>query len=217
MQQLNYAAGLFQEFGMSVGNAWTQALTGIADHTRTVAQAFREMARSILQSMAQIASQEAFKALIGLGTRLLFGAVGGTAGAGTVGAAIGGEVGMASGGAPSGFLSGISAGTYGGAVPMQHGGVITRPTAILAGENPATNPEVILNRFQLQALMSGGPSAGGQAAGGISIFNSPSRDAAEAEAASQRALGKQVVMNEVMSDLQKGSGSQIGRMLRLMQ
>jgi len=36
----------------------------------------------------------------------------------------------------------------------QHGGIFNRPTHVVLGENPAHNPEAILNRQQLQKLLS---------------------------------------------------------------
>src|ERR1043166_4599273 len=76
-ENLNKAAQLFEQFGNSVASAWTTALTSIADGTKSVSEAFRDMARSILQSLAQIAAQEGFKALISLGVRAIAGAAAG--------------------------------------------------------------------------------------------------------------------------------------------
>ena len=39
---------------------------------------------------------------------------------------------------------------------FQDGGVVTKPTVALLGENPAKNPEFILNREQMEALTQGG-------------------------------------------------------------
>lgn len=201
-EKLNYTTQLFEQFAGSVGQAWTSALTGIADGTRTVSEAFREMARSILQSLAQIASQEAFKALIKVGVGIIAGAFG---------------------------TGGITANPTQYSAPIgpqlaaQGGAIINQPTHILAGENPMVNPEIILNKPQLQALMGSAiraaPTAGGQAAGGqgVTIMNFPSKQAAEAQASKERSLGRQVVLNEVMNDLSKGEGSQINRALRAIQ
>jgi len=100
---------------------------------------------------------------------------------------------------------------------LQHGGIINKPTMILAGENPAMNPEYVLNRPQMQALMSGtmqaGPTAGGQAAG-VTVINVPNRAVAEQEAARERALGRSVIINEVLNEISQGSGSRIARTLQ---
>ena len=69
----NYAVGLYEDLAQGVGSAWTSALTSIADGTRTVGEAFREMGRAMLQTMAQIAAQEAFRGLLRLGIGLLTG------------------------------------------------------------------------------------------------------------------------------------------------
>ena len=200
--------------------------------TQSVSEAFKEMGRSILQTMAQIAQQEATRAFIRLGLSLLTGAAtgptaastgagGGGAGGTFLGSVLGGGGPQPGGGVPFSFaqMLGSTGGGGGGGAGFQHGGIINRRTLALVGENPAHNPEVILNRQQMQGLMSsvfrGGPSAGGQAAGGgIAIFNFPSRQAAEQEMAQQRALGREIVMNEVLTDLGRGESSQINRMIR---
>ena len=70
-ERLNHIIGIWGDLSQGVGSAWTNALLSIADGTRTVAEAFREMARSIMQSMIQIASQEAFKAIFRIGVGLI--------------------------------------------------------------------------------------------------------------------------------------------------
>jgi hypothetical protein len=166
------------------------------------------MARSILQSIIQITSQEAWKSLIHLGVGLLTSAIGG---------AVGGGVG------PSGYAADLSGSGMNLATTFaaQGGAVVNKPTTILAGENPAMNPEYVVNHPQMQALMASAvratPSAGGQAASGVVIMNFPSKAAAEQSAADQRALGKEVILNEVLSDLGRGEASKISRVLRMTQ
>ncbi len=41
----------------------------------------------------------------------------------------------------------------------QHGGIFTVPTHLLVGENPAYNPEVVLNRYQLERLLTQSPAS----------------------------------------------------------
>jgi len=58
---------------------------------------------------------------------------------------------------------GYGGGTGPGGKPYyaaQHGGIFTVPTHLLVGENPAYNPEVVLNRFQLERLLTKSPGPG---------------------------------------------------------
>jgi tape measure domain-containing protein len=203
-ERLHDVLRIFDDLATSVGNAWGNALTSIADGTMRVSDAFKAMAKSILQSMAQIASQEAFRALIRIGAGLITGAFTGTAGnalafepAGAVGAGI-------------------------NPVMFQGGGMITKPTLAMIGEGPSyTKPEVVMNRPQMEGLMAsmvrGGSGGGASSGGGVTVMNFPSREAAEEAAPAERARNRQVVLNEVLQDLRQGSGSQIGRMMRLSQ
>jgi hypothetical protein len=195
--------------GDSAAQTITTGLLSIIDGTQRVGEAFKQMAKSILDSLAQILVSEGLKALFRLG----IGAISGGLGAGT------GQVGF---GAGSGFDAGLRniqpLATY----PAQGGAIINKPTHILAGENPAMNPEYVVNHPQMQALMQAavraGPSAGGQASGGgVTIINYTSNNKAQAEqeASTQRAQGRQAILNEVLADLSKGEGSSISRMLRV--
>jgi hypothetical protein len=217
-ERLNYAIGLYEEFAGSVGNAWTNALMSIADHTKTVAEAFRAMGQSILQTLAQMASQEAWKMLISLGARLIGGmfapSIGATGGGVAMGAPAGTGLLGGGGGGMAAILSGTAA--SGGAIPFQHGGVVSAPTFAMLGEGPQhTLPEYVLNKTQMDSLLSRNTSS--QQASNVTIMNYPSKEAAETSAAQERAAGRSVILNEVMSDLRKGSGSSIGRMLRMSQ
>jgi tape measure domain-containing protein len=215
-QRLNHVAALFESLGNAVGNAWGQALMSIAQGTATVASAFRAMAQSILQSMAQIASQEAFKALIGLGMRLLGGALLGSPGAITPGSL------------DTGVTLGTAAGTPGmeGIPPpllfRQHGGIFNRPTNIVVGEAPHSSPEYVTNHPQMLSLMEtavrAGVGAGGQAPGGsgqVTIINVPNQAAADQSAAEERAKGKQVIINTVMEEMARGERSNLLKIIRL--
>ena len=200
-ERLNEATRIYEEMAGRIGDAFTGALSSIADHTKTVSAAFRDMARSILQSLGQMLVQKGVQALLNIGLGVLTSStpVGGGGGSGAGGSGAGGSLFP---GASSNIMN------------AQGGAIVNRPTHILAGENPAMNPEYVLNRPQMQALMHqavrAAPTAGGQAPG-ISILNFPDRASAEQEAANQRALGQEVVMNVVMSDLSQGSGSKIHR------
>lgn len=182
----------------------TNGLMRMADGTVAVSEGFRAMAKDILDSMAQIALNETFKALFGLGLGLLSGAVTGGATGGTAG--FGGNTG------------------YGLLTPVRQGaeglGPINKPTLALIGEG-STNPEYVLNQGQINQMMSSamrsGPGAGGQAAGGISIINVSSREQARATAAQEEAMGRRVVLNYVADELSQGSGSRIGQLIKTIQ
>lgn len=214
-RELNYGLELFAQLSEGVGSAWVNALQSIAEGTKTVSEAFREMGRSILQTMAQIASQEATKAFIQLGFRVLTGAL--TSGPTPV-AAGGGTLGTSS--SFVGQILGSSpqaTSLFGGVNSYQHGGVVRRPTLALLGENPANNPETILNRQQMAAMMQGGGRGSGGEGGGISIINVGSRAQAEQTAQEQRAMGRTAVINYVNENLSLGESSSILRNLRSLQ
>ena len=193
-----------ERIGDAAAQTLTQGLQSIIDGTQRVSDAFRLMAKSILDSVAQIALNEGFRTLIRLGITAI----------GAVFAP--GVTGGVTGGATTGSIAAGVGGNWSGS-GLQHGGIINKPTMILAGENPAMNPEYVLNRPQMQALMSGtmqaGPTAGGQAAG-VTVINVPNRAVAEQEAARERALGRSVIINEVLNEISQGSGSRIARTLQ---
>jgi hypothetical protein len=206
-ENLNKAAQLFEQFGNSVASAWTQGLTSIADGTKSVSEAFRDMARSILQSLAQIAAQEGFKALISLGVRAI-------AGAATSGA-------VNSGGFAAGETGGFGSGGDLATVFAQSGAVIRRPTMVLAGEDAASSPEYILNRGHMQELLSSamkaGPSAGGQAAGvHVTTIVVPDKAQAEQLRSQEEAIGHIAVVH-VLKEMSAGEGSRIVRTMRTVQ
>jgi tape measure domain-containing protein len=199
-ERLNDVVGIWRDLSQGIGSAWTQALSSIATGTQTVAEAFRAMGQSILKTMADIAAQQAEMALFKLGAGLLTSFLTPTA--------------------PGGNYGGVSQGFSTAALPygygeFQHGGVVRGPTLAMLGEGPShTLPETVLNRQQMAAVMSGGGTGQGQ---GVSIHNYPSKAEAEAGAASDRAQGHLAVVNAVLTDLSNGSGSKIGRAMRLLQ
>lgn len=179
--------------GDQMAQSLTSGLLSIVDGTQAVGEGFKAMAKSILDSLAQILVSEGLKVLIRLGLTALGGAIAPSAGAST---------GV---GTSASYLSAVIGRRY------QHGGTVNHPTLALLGENPAMNPEYVLNRPQMQAMMQ----AGGQNSNtSISIINVSSREQGEQRAASERAMGKQVVLNYIMDDLSQGSGSAIGRLIR---
>jgi tape measure domain-containing protein len=193
-ERLNDLLQTAGRLGDTVADQLTRGLLSIADHTQTVSEAFAAMAKSILASIAEITLNEGFKTLIRLGITAIGAAI--TGGAGT---------GVSS-------LTGVPAGTT--YIQAQGGAVINRPTMLMAGENSLMNPEYVLNRPQMQALMQSGPSAGGQAMGGVVVINIADRAEGERRAAQERALGRSVVVNYVLDELAQGSGSRIGQVLR---
>ena len=85
----------------------------------------------------------------------------------------------------------------------------------MLGENPAHNPEVVLNRQQMQNMFGGNGGQSQQSQ--VSIHNYPSKAAAEQGAAQQRAMGQQAIVNAVLDELSTGESSKINRSLRALQ
>ena len=54
--KLNYAVGIWYDLSQTIGQAWSQSLMGVIDGTISVSQAFEEMGRAILKTMADIAA-----------------------------------------------------------------------------------------------------------------------------------------------------------------
>lgn len=200
-ERLNQVVELWSDLASGVGSAWSSAMQGIASHTKTVAEAFREMGRSILQTMGQIASQEAFKALFRLGASVLTGALTG-----------GGQAGF---GAGSGFDVGLRNMQPLPAVALAGGGVVRRPTIALMGERGS---EYVVPEQQMRA-MQGTLRAGGEGGGRpiVNIHEHPDRASAEQAAAQDRARGEEAIVRAVLSDMQQGSGSRINQLARRMQ
>lgn len=206
-ERWNDAMRITEQIGDSVAQTMTTGLLSIIDGTQSVSEAFKLMAKNILDSIAQIVMHETFKRLISLGIGLL-----GSAFAPTIAP----EGGASAGGGGFELLFG---GTASSGMRAQGGAIVNRPTTILAGENPSMNPEYVVNSPQMKALMGAAmraaPSAGGQAAGGdVAVILVDNRGQAEREAAAQRGMGRQVIIQEVVRDLSQGSGSTIGRMIR---
>lgn len=174
------------------------ALTGLITGTQRVGDAFRQMAASIIASARDILLNEMFKRLLSLGLSVLRNVLTRTV-------------------IPQGTFSNPEG--FEVMMPAQQGLVVNRPTRVLAGENPAMNPEYILNRVQMNALLRAAPSAGGQAMGGVTIINftESQRALAEQRAADERAAGHQVVLNAILGDIGRGESSQVVRALRAMQ
>jgi tape measure domain-containing protein len=206
-ERWNDIMGVTEQIGDRAAQSITDGLLSIIDGTKSVSEAFKLMAKNILDSIAQIVMHETFKRLIGLGIGLL-----GSAFAPTIAP----EGGASAGGGGFELLFG---GTASSGMRAQGGAIVNRPTTILAGENPSMNPEYVVNSPQMKALMGAAmraaPSAGGQAAGGdVAVILVDNRGQAEREAAAQRGMGRQVIIQEVVRDLSQGSGSTIGRMIR---
>jgi tape measure domain-containing protein len=205
-----------QEQAVRLLEAQRRALEEVEHGTNRVAEAFRVMAQSIIQSMAQIASDRAVRAVFELGARVLTSLLMPAAGAG-LGAAPASSGGTSPFGAPAGggFIAGMG-GTAGGGFGFQHGGIVRAPTVAMVGENPSTAPEAIFNRQQLQSLF-GGQAANQAGNAGISIINVASKAQAETTAAQERAMGRSAVINYVLDELNLGEGSRINRTMRSMQ
>lgn len=206
-ERFNQLMEVTSRLGDSVAQNLTNGLLTIASGAERVGVAFQAMAKAILDSVSQIAVSEGFKMLLALGVRAI----------GAYFAPTTAATGVLGGGTT---LGGSSGAVVGGALGFQHGGIVTKPTLAVIGENAATRPEYVLNRQQMASMMQSareaGPSAGGQAMGGahVSVINVASRSEAEQRAAQERALGRQVVINYVMDELSQGSGSRIAQVLR---
>ena len=214
LERLKVAAGLWRDVSFGVGSAWSQALQSIADHTKTVGEAFKAMGKSILQTFADIAAQQATMAFFKLGMGLLTaGLTGGIGGAAGTTAAGGSSL------APRSTFAGQMLAPQAGFAfaGFQHGGVITAPTMAMLGEGPAsTLPEYVMNRGQMDALMSRG--AAPAAAPNTTVILVDSRRAAEEAALRERAKGTtNIVVQEVVNDLGRGESSPILRTLRSLQ
>jgi hypothetical protein len=202
-QRLAQAARIFEGLAEGVGSAWGQALSSVADGTRTVAEAFREMGRSILQTMTQIASQEAFRAFMQLGLGLLTTALTGGVGSGMI-------TGPSLGESPGAVGYGINPVVFG-----QEGAVIRKPTMLLAGENPMTSPEMLLNRQQLSSMTQ--PAASTVVHPPTVILVDDRAAAARAQMAEAAAGREAVIVNAVLNNLKRGESSSINRTLRTLQ
>jgi tape measure domain-containing protein len=211
-QQWNDVIAMTERIGDAAAQTLTQGLQSIVEGTQSVSQAFKAMAQSILKSIAEITLNEGFKSLIRLGLGILTTAL--TSGASTGG----GDLTPVAEGSGVGDI-GIGTTLGSGFTFHQHGGVVNKPTRAIIGENPAMNPEYVLNTPQMRNLMTSAmqaaPSAGGQAAGGdVAVILVDNRGQAERAAAQQRGLGRKVIIQEVVNDLSQGSGSTIGRAMR---
>ena len=194
--KLNYAVGIWYNLSQTIGQSWSQSLMSVIDGTMSVSQAFENMGKAILKTMADIAAQQATMALFKLGAGLLT--------AGLTG-------GMTGGAAPAGAF----ANPGGLEVMFQHGGVVNAPTRALIGENPAHNPKVILNRQQMQSMFGGSGGHGQQ--NQVIVNNFPDRKSAEEDAARQRGQGHTVIVNAILDELSTGESSRINRAMRALQ
>lgn len=214
------------EKSVRVLEAQRQALQNVSHETNRVAAAFREMARSILQSMAQIATNEAFKMLMGIGSQALRSWLGATtptqAGEGAHAAAFGTQSFPAGafggdedggGGAGSTAIGAVSAVAGIASLFFQHGGYVNKPTMAILGE---AGGEYVVPEYKMANIIGASMRAGAANSdgGGVSIHNHPNKESAERGAAQDRAAGRQAIVNEVLSDLNRGESSQIQQVLR---
>lgn len=203
-EQLNLVMEQAGRIGDAAAQTITNGLLNIVSGAQSAGAAFKAMGKQILDTLAELALQQGFRMLLNLGLNLLGGAVAGSLG----GAAITPH------GADPAATMGLPLTPTTPTTGFQHGGIINRPTFGVIGENPANNPEFIFNRHQMASLLRAAPSAGGQATGGVTVINVASREQAEATAAQERMMGKQVIVNYVLEELGQGSGSRIGQAMR---
>jgi hypothetical protein len=186
------------------------ALEHVESGASRVAAAFRQMGVALLKTMSDIAAQESFRALFRLGAGLLTGALMGGVAPSSAGAT---SLGLGYEGVGSGYAPAAPP-----PVMFQHGGVIHGPTRAMLGENPATTPEYVFNRPQMQALMGNASramtSAGAQVQNHVSIINVSSQADASKAKAEQEAMGRTVIVNTILGELSSGESSKINRMIR---
>jgi tape measure domain-containing protein len=199
-ERVTQALEVWHDLSYGVGSAWTSALSSIADHTKSVGEAFAEMGRSILKTMADIAASQATQALFKLGFGLITKALMPT----VAPAAAGGSY----GGVSQGFSTAALPYGYG---EFQHGGVITQPTLSLLGEGYQREHVVPGREFdQMQAAMRSGPTDVH-----THVIVVANQQQAEQEKAAAAAQGHEaVIVNAVMNDIARGSNSKVYRGLR---
>ena len=167
----------------SVSQAWQQSFQGVIQGTQTVSQAFRRMAQSILLSITSTAIQRGTNQLLQSVLSIAAGAAVGGAGGGTA------TVSTSSGRGPFGFAN---------------GGIVTRPTLGVVGDAGANNPEFILNRPQMEAILRRNNDSNVD----VSVILSPSEADAKRLEAQNRAEGRRVVRH-VVDEILQGRGSQV--------
>ena len=83
--RLNFATGIWYDLSQTIGQSWSQSLMSVIDGTISVSQAFEDMGKAILKTMADIAAQQATMALFQLGAGLLTAGLTGGMGGGMAG------------------------------------------------------------------------------------------------------------------------------------
>ena len=192
--KLNFAVGVWWDLSQSIGQAWSQSLMGVIDGTMSVSQAFEEMGRAILKTMADIAAQQATMALFQLGA------------------------GAAHRWPDRGYGRWGRRRIGGGGRDQSHH-VSARRGRQCADDGHARgesvhNPEVVLNRQQMQSMFGG---SGSSQQSQVIVNNFPDRKSAEEDAARQRGQGHQVIVNAVLENLSIGESSSINRAMRALQ
>jgi tape measure domain-containing protein len=108
---------------------------------------------------------------------------------------------------------------------MAEGGVVRQPTIAMLGESVSTRPEYVLNSRQMETVVqtalrsatASGQDSTRQRVQPVSVIVVDNRAQAEMAAARERSLGRQVVVQSVLDDLSQGTGSRIGRAMRMSQ
>ena len=195
-EQLNVAVGIWRDLSFGIGSAWSSALRSVAEGTQSVSQAFAAMGKAILDTMADIAAQQATMALFKLGAGLL------TAGlTGGMGAGVGG-----------GPVGGVGAGIE--PIMFQHGGRVDRPTLAILGE---AGPEHVVPQREMQAMQAA-MQGGGRPPINLSVIHVANQAQANQEKANAEAKGHEaIIVNAVNANLGLGESSSILRTLRTLQ
>jgi hypothetical protein len=159
MWNLNQVSEFLHSTLQDVGNAFGRFVQDLQSGTKTIGQAFADLGKAISQALMN----EVIKQGIQLAERYLNVFLGGLAGGGGTGSPFADTSGAGAFGTPYTFQTWS---------PAAQGGIVTKPTFILAGES---GPEAIVPMEQLQRL----PVMAGTGGGGttINIINQhPSAD-----------------------------------------
>lgn len=168
----------------SISQAFQQSFQGVIQGTQTVSQAFQRMAQSILLSITSTAIQRGTNQLLSSLLQFGVGAIGGAAGGGTATTSVSGSSGVQ-------FFA--------------NGGIVNRPTLGVVGDAGSRNPEFILNRPQMEAILR---RSGSDSNVDVSVILSPSEADAKRLEAQNRAEGRRVVRH-VVDEILQGRGSQV--------
>lgn len=138
----------------SIQSAFDQTVNSIIQGTQKMGEAFKNMFRNILLSVGSFLIQVGVWAAILAALQLIPGMTA------VLRAADAAATASAAGSSAQGLLRQFSSQNQGqGSIQgLQHGGMVTSPTLAMLGENPANNPEYVLNKNQMGSLLTKEPT-----------------------------------------------------------